>query len=116
MTPEAWTFSQRTTYTEEKKMRKALTFSFLLALVAATAVFAIGEARLTGKVTDAEGKPLSDVAITVTSGSAAKTYNAKAKTDSKGNFTIFLLDGTIPYKFSFAKEGFAGYEIGRAHV
>lgn len=91
-------------------MRKALTFSFLLALVAATAVFAIGEARLTGKVTDAEGKPLTDVAITITSGSAAKTYNAKAKTDSKGTFTIFLLDGTIPYKFSFAKDGFAGYE------
>ena len=91
-------------------MGKALRFSFLLVLVAATAVFAIGEARLTGKVTDTEGKPLRDVTINIVSASSAKSYKSTAKTDAKGAYTIFVLDGTIPYKFTFNKEGFAPHE------
>lgn len=91
-------------------MRKALTVSFLLVLMTAPALFAIGEARLTGKVTDQAGTPLTGVTITVTSATAAKNFKTTAKTDSKGNFTIFLLDGTIPYKFTFTKDGFVGYE------
>jgi Flp pilus assembly protein TadD len=91
-------------------MRKALTVSFLLVLMTATTLFAIGEARLTGKVTDQAGAPLTNVTITVTSASQAKNFRTTAKTDKSGNFTIFLLDGTIPYKFSFAKDGFVGYE------
>jgi tetratricopeptide (TPR) repeat protein len=91
-------------------MRKALTICFLLALMTAPALLAIGEARLTGKVTDPAGKPLTDVTITVTSATQAKNFKTTAKTDKNGNFTIFLLDGTIPYKFSFAKDGFVGYE------
>ena len=91
-------------------MRKALTVSFLLVLMTAPALFAIGEARLTGKVTDQAGKPLNGVTITITSATAAKNFKTTAKTDAKGNYTIFLLDGTIPYKFTFTKDGFTGYE------
>lgn len=91
-------------------MRKALSVSLLLGLLGAAAVFAIGEARLTGKVTDAQGNPLADVTINITSATQAKSYKSTTKTDKKGAYTIFVLDGTIPYKFTFSKEGFAPYE------
>ena len=91
-------------------MRKALSYSLLLTLAVAMTAFAIGEARLTGKVTDLEGKPLQGVTITVTSASAAKSFNTTAKTDKNGRFTIFVLDGTIRYKFVWSMDGYAPVE------
>ncbi|HSN68753.1 MAG TPA: tetratricopeptide repeat protein [Thermoanaerobaculia bacterium] len=90
-------------------MRKSLVLAFVLSTLAVSA-WAIGEARLTGKVLDAEGKPLEGVTIVVTSASAAKNITENFKTDKNGKFTVFMLDGTIPYKFSYQKEGFATFE------
>lgn len=90
-------------------MRKSLVLAFILSTLAVSA-WAIGEARLTGRVVDAEGKAIPDVAITVSSASAAKNITESYKTDKNGKFTIFLLDGTIPYKFTFKKDGYAPFE------
>jgi len=91
-------------------MRKALAISFLLACAGAASMLAVGEARLTGKVVDHNGNPIPDVNITVTSATPAKTFNLKTKTDKGGKIAIFLLDGTIPYKFVYSKEGFQSLE------
>lgn len=91
-------------------MRKALAVSFLMAFAAAATLFAIGEARLTGKVVDQDGKPIPDVTITVSSATPAKTFNLTSKSDKNGKFAIFLLDGTIPYKFVYSKEGYQSFE------
>lgn len=90
-------------------MRKSLVLAVILSTLAVSA-WAIGEARLTGRVVDADGKPIADVQITVTSATAAKNITESYKSDKNGKFTIFLLDGTIPYKFTFKKDGFAPFE------
>jgi tetratricopeptide (TPR) repeat protein len=90
-------------------MRKSLVLAFFLSTLAVSA-WAIGEARLTGKIVDPDGKPIEGVTITVSSASAAKNVTETFKTDKNGKFTVFMLDGTIPYKFSYAKEGWASFE------
>lgn len=89
-------------------MRKTITLGFVLTLLASN-LLAIGEARFTGKVVDAQGNPLDGVAVTI-SATRDKNFTQKAKSDKKGNVTVFVIDGTIPYKFTFAKEGFQPYE------
>ncbi|MGH9458503.1 MAG: tetratricopeptide repeat protein [Thermoanaerobaculia bacterium] len=89
-------------------MRKLFALAGLLCAFA-TSAFAVGEARITGKVTGPNGEPLEGVTITVTA-TEAKNFEETFKTDENGKFTIFLLDGTIRYKFTFAKEGYGPYE------
>jgi tetratricopeptide (TPR) repeat protein len=72
-------------------------------------MFAVGEARLSGKVIDTDGKPIEGATITVTSATTAKTFKQTFKTNAKGEIAIFLIDGTIPYNFTFEKEGYAPY-------
>lgn len=90
-------------------MRKILALTFLLGAIA-TSAFAVGEARMTGQVLDPEGKPLEGATIVVTSGTEAKTFNETFTSKKDGKFTLFVLDGTIPYKISVSKEGYAPYE------
>lgn len=90
-------------------MRKSIAIAFVVLAIAAANAYAVGEARLTGTVVDPTGKPLADVKITVVA-MEQKTFQEEFKSDAKGRFAIFLLTGTIPYKFIFQKEGFATYE------
>ncbi|HVT02632.1 MAG TPA: tetratricopeptide repeat protein [Thermoanaerobaculia bacterium] len=91
-------------------MRKSIVLSFLaFTLAMAGNVFAIGEARITGRVLDPSGKAIADASIEVTA-TEGKTFKNTFKTGKDGRFAIFLLDGTIHYKFVFSKEGFAPYE------
>jgi len=90
-------------------MRKTLALSFILALVSVSA-FAVGEARLTGQVIDAEGNPIEGATVEVTSATSAKTFNETMKTNEDGKFTLFVLDGTITYKFTYSMEGYTPYE------
>jgi tetratricopeptide (TPR) repeat protein len=94
---------------KETAMQKALVLAALLMFLLAGSLFAVGEARLSGVVVDAAGKPIPDVTITIAA-TEVKTFNDKAKTDKDGRFAIFLLDGTIHYKMVFSKEGFTPYE------
>lgn len=90
-------------------MRKTITLGFVLTTLLASNLLAIGEARFTGKVVDAQGNPLDGVAVTI-SATRDKNFTQNAKSDKKGNVAIFVIDGTIPYKFIFAKEGYQTYE------
>lgn len=90
-------------------MRKTITLGFVLTTLLASNLLAIGEARFTGKVIDAEGNPLDGVAVTIAA-TKNKNFTQNAKSDKKGNVAIFVIDGTIPYKFTFAKEGYQPYE------
>lgn len=89
-------------------MRKSIALGMLICALAAGNLFAVGEARITGKVIGPDGKALDDVSIKVRA-TEAKTFEETYKTDKNGRYTIFLLDGTIHYEFTFTKEGFAPY-------
>ncbi|HVR42900.1 MAG TPA: tetratricopeptide repeat protein [Thermoanaerobaculia bacterium] len=89
-------------------MRRALALGLFLSALAANA-YAIGEARFTGKVVDPNGEPLAGVSIEVEA-TESRTYNETFKTGENGKFTIFLLDGTIRYRFTFSKEGMVPLE------
>ena len=86
-------------------MRKSLAIGTAIVLAAATNLWAVGEARLTGKVVDQNGKPLTAEILVESQGSRPFTQTYKTKKD--GSFSIFLLDGTQEYKFTASAEGFA---------
>lgn len=90
-------------------MRRNLALATILLLAFASSAFALGESRITGKVLDASGKPLEGVTITITAVSG-KNVKQVSKTNKKGQFAAFLLDGTLRYKFSYSKEGFITFE------
>ena len=90
-------------------MRRNLALATILMLAFASSAFAIGESRITGKVLDASGQPLEGVTITITAVSG-KNIKQLSKTNKKGQFAAFLLDGTLRYKFSYAKVGFTTFE------
>ncbi|MDX1581995.1 MAG: tetratricopeptide repeat protein [Thermoanaerobaculia bacterium] len=90
-------------------MKRIAVLSIAIAVTITSNLFAVGEARLTGVVTDPQGDPLSNVVITV-SATEKMTFEKQFETDEEGRFSIFLLDGTIPYRVTFEKEGFATFE------
>jgi len=83
----------------------------LLALVAlASNAFAGAEARLTGKIIDGVTKaPIADATVTAT---AVEGKNIKLDTKSKkdGSYAVFLLDGTLKYKFTYSAPGYQSVE------
>lgn len=90
-------------------MRRSLSLSLMSLLVAAN-LFAVGQARMTGKVVDAATKqpiPNATVKLEAVEG---KTVKQEQKVKADGTYTVFLLDGTIKYKFTFSAPGYAPYE------
>lgn len=91
-------------------MRRFLALSFILTLLAAGNAFALGEGRMVGKIIDGATKagiPDATIHIEATEG---KTVVQDLKVKKDGSYTVFLLDGTIKYKFTFAAPGYAPYE------
>ena len=87
-------------------MRRTLALRLLALVVIATNAFAGAESRLTGKIVDATTKqPIADVTITV---QAVEGKNIKLESKSKkdGTYAVFLLDGTLKYKFTFTAPGY----------
>lgn len=91
-------------------MRKTIGLAVIVCLAFAGQLFAVGEARLTGKVVDQDGNPIEGVTITVTAATAAKNYKDTVKTNKKGEYAVFVIDGTIPYAFEWGKEGYSSYK------
>lgn len=88
-------------------MRRTLALCLMTLLLITANAFALTEARLTGKVIDAETKNgIGDVTITVEA-VEGKNFKQTFKTKKDGTYAIFLLDGTIRYKFTFTKDGYA---------
>jgi tetratricopeptide (TPR) repeat protein len=90
-------------------MRKPVTLA-LAALAFAASVFAIGEARITGKVLDAATKkPIENAVITVIA-TEGKTFKQDYKAKKDGTYAIFLLDGTLHYEFTYSAPGYRPYK------
>ncbi|HEY3054036.1 MAG TPA: tetratricopeptide repeat protein [Thermoanaerobaculia bacterium] len=90
-------------------MRKPVTLA-LAALAFAASAFAIGEARITGKVLDAATKkPIENVVITVVA-TEGKTFKQDYKAKKDGTYAIFLLDGTLHYEFTYSAPGYRPYK------
>ncbi|HKR66281.1 MAG TPA: tetratricopeptide repeat protein [Thermoanaerobaculia bacterium] len=90
-------------------MRRSLALSLIVLAVSATNAFAIGEARMTGKILDAETKkPIEGAVVTADAVEERKVHQAfNAKKD--GSYTVFLLYGTIKYKFTITAPGYEPY-------
>ena len=89
-------------------MRRSLTLIVVLLAFAANA-FAVGQARITGKVLDAATKkPIENAEITVKA-VEGKTFNEKFKAKKDGAYAIFLLDGTLRYEFTWSAPGYRSY-------
>ncbi len=90
-------------------MRRSVMLALAVSAFAANA-FAIGEARITGKVLDAvTKKPVANAVITVVA-TEGKTFKQDYKVKADGTYAIFLLDGTLHYKFTYAAPGYRAVE------
>ncbi len=92
-------------------MRRSLALCALMLAAYASNAFAVGEARVTGKITDAAThEPIKDATVHVEA-TEAKTFKKDFPVNPKdGTYAIFLIDGTIKYKFTFSAPGHAPYE------
>jgi tetratricopeptide (TPR) repeat protein len=91
-------------------MRRTTALSFIVSLFVAANVFALGEARMVGKIIDGQTKqpiPGATIHIEAVEG---KTVKQDVKAKDNGQYTVFLLDGTIKYKMVFSAPGYAPYE------
>lgn len=91
-------------------MRRTFALCVLVFMVVAGNAFALGEARVQGKVTDAAThKPIPDVVITIDATTGHTVHN-EFKADKNGEFRFLVLDGTLPYKFTFKAPGYQNVE------
>lgn len=91
-------------------MRRTTVLSFVVSLFVAANAFALGEARMVGKIIDGHTKqPIPDAVIKIEA-VEAKTVRQEVKAKKDGAYTVFLLDGTIRYKMTFTAPGYAPYE------
>ena len=87
-------------------MRKTAALSLLVFTVVAGNLFAGAEARMAGKVTDAVTKaPVAGVVVTVVS-TGQRNFKADFKGDKSGEYRLLLVDGTLPYDFTFTAPGY----------
>src|SRR5690242_6645076 len=90
-------------------MRRTLALTLILLALPATHAFAVGEARMAGKVLDAQTKePIADAVVQA---DAVENMNFSQKFPVKkdGSYTVFLLHGTIRYKFTVSAPGYDPY-------
>lgn len=91
-------------------MRRTLALCLMLLVLVAANAFAVGEARITGKIiSNIDKQPLADAVIKVEA-IEGKTFKQEFKVKKDGTYAIFLLDGTLRYKFTFSAPGFTPYE------
>jgi tetratricopeptide (TPR) repeat protein len=95
---------------EETNMRKSFALCAVVILALASNVFAMGEARLVGKVIDGATKAGIKDAVIHVSAVESKKFEQDYKAKSDGSYTILLLDGTIKYKFTYSASGYQTYE------
>jgi len=91
-------------------MRKTLALSVLALMVVAGNAFAIGEARIQGKITDAATHkpiPFAEIIIDAVTG---HTVHNEFKADKDGVYRFLILDGTLSYKFTYKAAGYANVE------
>src|SRR5512138_706070 len=96
--------------TGDRMMRRSLALSLVLLASVAGNAFAIGQARITGKVVDAvTKKPIPEAVITVTA-TEGKTFKADYKVKADGTYAVMVLDGTLHYEFTYAAPNYRPYK------
>ena len=91
-------------------MRRHLALSLILLIAAAGSAFAGSEARMQGKVVDGATKlPISTAQIKLEA-VEGKTVRQNAKVKPDGTYAVFVLDGTIRYKFTVSAPGYDPFE------
>ncbi|PYQ30362.1 MAG: hypothetical protein DMF56_05985 [Acidobacteria bacterium] len=91
-------------------MRKTLALCLLTLLFVVANAFAAGEARINGKIVDAATKdPIPNATVTLDA-TQAKTVHQETKSKKDGSYAFFVLDGTIPYKFTWSAPGYAPHQ------
>lgn len=91
-------------------MRRTLTLSLIMSLFVTANLFAVGEARMTGKILDAATKKPVEGGLVKIDATEGKTVKLEAKAKKDGSFAVFVLDGTLRYKFTVSAPGYAPYE------
>src|SRR5690349_21070574 len=91
-------------------MRRSFALSLIMSLAFAANLFAVGEARMTGKVIDAETKAPIDGALVHLEATKGKTVKLDQKAKKDGSFTVFVLDGTLTYTFTITAPGYVTYQ------
>lgn len=91
-------------------MRRSLSLSVIASLFLTANLFAVGEARMTGKVLDAATKAPIEGASIKLEATSGKTVKLEEKSRKGGAFTVFVLDGTLQYKFTVSATGYNPYE------
>jgi predicted Zn-dependent protease len=92
-----------------KRRISLLAAAVAAALVLAPALEAGTSARVIGHVTDASGKPVEGVKVTITS-PAITTFKAETTTDKNGKFEKLFIDAIPKYHYKFEKAGFTTLE------
>ena len=90
-------------------MRKTVAMSLLVIAAVAVNGFALGEGRLTGKVTDAVTKaPITNAKILVVS-TGGRNFKQEFKGEKDGTYRILLIDATLHYDFTWSAPGYQPY-------
>lgn len=91
-------------------MRRHLALSLVLLIAAAGNAFAGTEARMQGKVVDGSTKlPIANAEVKLEA-VEGKTVRQTAKVKPDGTYAVFVLDGTIRYKYTVTAPGYDPYE------
>ena len=86
--------------------RKILSAGLIAILVAVSGLALAGaQARIVGKVTDGQGKPLEGVTVTVTT-PALGNFKVVLTSDKDGKWGTILNDSTMKYDYLFEKKGY----------
>lgn len=93
-----------------KRHLRAAKAAALAALLAAGAVFAGAQARVSGKVTDGKGVPLADAKIVITT-KALGNFRMELKSDKDGKWGTILNDATLKYDYHFEKQGYMAVDL-----
>ena len=91
-------------------MRRHLALSLVLILAAAGNAFAGAEARMAGKVLDGVTKEPIPNAVVKYEAVEGKTVKSEVKSKKDGKFAVFVLDGSIKYKFTVSADGYESTE------
>jgi tetratricopeptide (TPR) repeat protein len=91
-------------------MRRSLALSLIVLCLSAANAFAGAEARMSGKIVDAAtGEGIKD-AVIVYEATEMKKIKQEVKAKPDGSYAIFILDGTIRYKFTVTAPGYTPWE------
>lgn len=92
-------------------MRRTFALAALAIMAVAGNAFALGEARMAGKITDAAtNKPIPN-AVVIIDALSGHTVHQEFKSDKDGSYRFLILDGTLNYKITYKADGYAPTEF-----